>query len=94
MVNPLTWHSLSAASSGGRAARDSRMGRSSICSSDYQRARQTGPVAEAHPVVTVVLLDGGGLGRHREPGAELPRLEHRPVCGHQVDRFAAAIAAV
>ena len=42
-------------------------------------AGQAGPVAEAHPVVAVVLLDGGGLGRDGEPGAELLRLEQRPL---------------
>jgi hypothetical protein len=48
-------------------------------SDDHRRGGQRAAVAEVHPVVAVVLLDGGGLGGHREPGAELPRLQDRPV---------------
>ena len=46
---------------------------------DHQGAGHGGSVAEPHRVLAVVPLDGRGLGGHGELGAELPRLEHRPL---------------
>ena len=46
---------------------------------DHRRARQRGPVGEVDTVTAALLRDGGGLRGHGEPGAELLRLEHRPV---------------